>query len=526
MTAMSDAPKQEWHPRHNPWLITLTVMMAVFMEVLDTSIANIALPHIAGSLSATPEEATWVLTSYLVANAIVLPMTGWLGNYFGRKRVLVSCIVMFTVASVLCGLAWSLPTLVLARILQGVGGGAMVPIAQAIMLESFPPQKRGAAMAAFAQGVVVAPILGPVIGGWITDSYSWRWIFYINVPVGIFAVVMAKWVVEDPPYIKRNLQATIDYVGFGLLAVWLGTMQIVLDKGQEADWFGAEWVRWFTLVSVLAFFAFIWWEFQSDHPLVDLHVFKNRNFTVGLILMTSLAAILYGTTAQLPLFLQTLMGYPALQAGYAMSPRGVAAFFTTFLVGRLVGKIRMRTMLLFGFSMLAYSSWLLSRINLQIGMGSVIWPSVINGMAISFIFVPLTTATMSQLGQQQIGNASGLYNLMRNLGGSIGIAFVTTMLARGAQTHQALMVGHLAPDNPAFVQHLAAAKNVLGQQTDSVTATKQAYSGLYSLLDQQAHLWAFVDNFYIFGVLALAGIPLVFLLKRVNYAKKPVPTAH
>jgi len=523
---MSDAPKSEWRPRHNPWLITLTVMMAVFMEVLDTSIANIALPHIAGSLSATPEEATWVLTSYLVANAIVLPMTGWLGNYFGRKRVLLSCIMMFTVASVLCGLAWSLPTLVLARILQGVGGGAMVPIAQSIMLESFPPQKRGVAMAAFAQGVVVAPILGPVIGGWITDSYSWRWIFYINVPVGIFAVVMARWVVEDPPYIKRDVKASIDYIGFGLLAVWLATMQIVLDKGQEADWFGADWVRWFTLVSILSFLAFVWWEFQSDHPLVNLRVFKNRNFTVGLILMTSLAAILYGTTAQLPLFLQTLMGYPALQAGYAMSPRGVAAFFTTFLVGRLVGKIRMRTMLFFGFSMLAYSSWLLSRINLQVGMGSVIWPSVFNGIAISFIFVPLTTATMSQLGQQQIGNASGLYNLMRNLGGSIGIAFVTTMLARGAQVHQSLMVGHLAPDNPAFVQQLAAAKNVLGQQTDSVSATKQAYSGLYSLLDQQAHLWAFVDNFYIFGLLALGGIPLIFLFKRVSYAKKPSAAAH
>src|SRR5476649_1875438 len=393
---MADAPQQIWQPRHNPWLITVTVMMAVFMEVLDTSIANIALPHIAGSLSATPEEATWVLTSYLVANAIVLPMTGWLGNYFGRKRVLISCIVMFTFASALCGMAWSLPTLVIARILQGFGGGAMVPIAQAIMLESFPPNKRGAAMAVFAQGVVVAPILGPVICGWITDSYSWRWIFYINLPVGIGAALMAKWVVEDPPYIKRNKSADIDFIGLGLLAVWLGTMQIVLDKGQEADWFGADWVRWFTLTSVAAFLGFIAWEFSVEHPLVDLRVFKNRNFTVGLILMTSLGAILYGTTAQLPLFLQTLMGYPALQAGYAMSPRGIAAFITTFLVGRLVGKIRMRWMLCIGFVTLAYSSFLLASINLQVGMGNVIWPSIINGIAISFIFVPLTTATIDR----------------------------------------------------------------------------------------------------------------------------------
>ena len=524
---MAELPKQVWHPRHNPWIITLTVMMAVFMEVLDTSIANIALPHIAGSLSATPEEATWVLTSYLVSNAIVLPMTGWLGNYFGRKRVLLSCIVMFTFASALCGMAWDLPTLVMARILQGLGGGAMVPIAQAIMLESFPPQKRGAAMAVFAQGVVVAPILGPTIGGWITDNYSWRWIFYINLPVGIFAVLMAKWVVEDPPYIKRNVAATIDYIGFALLAVWLATMQIVLDKGQEADWFGAIWVRWFTLVSFLSFFCFIWWEFQTDHPLVDLHVFKNRNFTVGLILMTALAAILYGTTAQLPLFLQTLMGYPALQSGYAMSPRGVAAFFATFLVGRFVGKIPSRWLLCFGFCLLAYSSFLLAGINLQVAKSSVIWPSVLNGISISFIFVPLTTSTMSQLGQAQIGNASGLYNLMRNLGGSIGIAFVTTMLARGAQAHQALMVGHLTPTDPAFNTRFAAAKNILSRHADPVTASHQAYSAVYSLLDQQAHLWAFVDNFFTFGVVSLLGIPLIFLFKRQQAAKRPgAPAGH
>jgi DHA2 family multidrug resistance protein len=523
---MPDDAQQVWHPRHNPWLIAIGVMMATFMEVLDTSIANIALPHIAGSLSATPEEATWVLTSYLVSNAIILPMTGWLGNYFGRKRVLIACITMFTIASALCGMAWSLPSLIFARILQGAGGGAMVPIAQAIMLESFPPQKRGQAMALFAMGVVVAPILGPTVGGWITDNYSWRWIFYINLPVGMAAVFMAEWVVEDPPYIKRNAKADIDFVGFGLLAVWLATLQVVLDKGQEADWFSADWICWFTAISTAAFLGFVAWEFHVAHPLVDLRVFKNRNFTVGLILMTSLGAILYGTTAQLPLFLQTLMGYPALQAGYAMSPRGIAALVTTACVGRLVGKIRLRWMLVFGFSMLALSSFMLSDINLQVGMSSVIWPSIVNGVAISFIFVPLTTATMSQLGQAQIGNASGLYNLMRNLGGSIGIAFVTTMLARGAQVHQALMVGHLAPDNPAFAQQFAAAKSALGQHTDSATATMQAYNAVYSLLDQQAHLWAFVDNFYLFGVMALVCIPLIFLFKRIVYAKKPAAAAH
>ena len=516
--------QQEWKPRHSPWLIAMGVMLATFMEVLDTSIANIALPHIAGSLSATPEEATWVLTSYLVANAIVLPTTGWLANHFGRKRVFITCIMMFTLASALCGLAWSLPTLIFARVLQGIGGGAMVPIAQSIMLESFPRQKRGAAMAIFAQGVVVAPILGPTLGGWITDSYSWRWIFYINLPVGILAVLAAQWLVEDPPYIQRSKSASIDYVGFGLLAVWLATLQILLDKGQEADWFGAIWVRWFALVSILSFAGFVWWQFKTEHPLVDLRVFKYRNFTIGLILMTTLGAILYGTTAQIPLFLQTLMGYPALQSGYAMSPRGIAAFVTTFFVGRIVGKVRAKWMLCIGFVLLALSSFMLSDLNLQVAQINVIWPSIVNGIAISFIFVPLTTATMSQLHQQQLGNATGLYNLMRNLGGSIGIAFVTTMLARGAQVHQALMVGSLAPDNPAFRQQLAAVNHLMANHADPVTASRQAYTAVYSLLDQQAHLWAFVDNFFIFGALALVTMPLIFLFKRVIAPAKTVET--
>jgi DHA2 family multidrug resistance protein len=520
------AHHEDWHPRHNPWFITVAVMMAVFMEVLDTSIANIALPHIAGSLSATTDEATWVLTSYLVSNAIILPMTGWLGNYFGRKRVLLSCVMLFTFASVLCGLAWNLQTLILARIFQGIGGGAMVPIAQAVLLESFPVHKRGAAMAAFSMGVIVAPILGPTLGGWITDNYSWRWIFYINVPFGIAAVFLQEWLVEDPPYIKRNEKADIDFIGFGLLAVWLATLQITLDKGQEEDWFQSNWICWFVAISVFSLAGFIAREFTAEHPLVDLRVFKNRNFAVGVLLMISLAAILYGTTAELPLFLQTLMGYPALQSGYAMSPRGIAAFVTTFFMGRLVGRVRSRWLLCCGFTLLAVSSFMLSDITLQVSQMRVIWPSIVNGIAISFIFVPLTTTTMSQLRQQQIGNATGLFNLVRNLGGSVGIAFVTTMLARGAQAHQALMVGHLTPTDPVFRQRLAAAHALLVRHGDPVQATRQAYSLVYNTLDHQAHLWAFVDNFRLFGLLALAGIPLIFLFKRVQHGKPPVVAAH
>ena len=523
---MPDTQHQDWRPRHNPWLIALAVMLAPFMEVLDTSIANVALPHIAGSLSATNDQATWVLTSYLVSNAIILPMTGWLSNQFGRKRLLITCMLIFTGASVLCGAAINLPTLILARILQGIGGGAMVPIAQSILLESFPASKRGVAMAAFAQGVVVAPILGPTLGGWITDSYSWRWIFYINLPVGFLAIFMAQWLVEDPPYIRRNEKAAIDFVGFGLLAVWLATLQITLDKGQEEDWFQSNLICCLVVVSFISLVGFIFWEFRVRHPLVDLHVFKNRNFTVGLLLMTLIGAVLYGTTAELPLFMQTLMGYPALQSGYAQSPRGVAAFLATAVIGRIVGKIRARWLLCFGFTLLAASSFMLSDISLQVSSMSIIWPSVLNGIAISFIFVPLTTATMSQIKQQQIGNAAGLYNLMRNLGGSIGIAFVTTIIVRGTQSHQALMTGSLSALNPAFNEKIAALQAGFAKHTDPVTAAKQAQAIVYQTLDQQAHLWAFVDNFKLFGWLALGCIPLIFLFKRISGVKKPVVEVH
>lgn len=336
---------------------------------------------------------------------------------------------------------------------------------------------------------------------------------------------MAQWLVEDPPYIKRNKHATIDYIGFGLLCIWLAALQITLDKGQEADWFASAWIRWMMGISIAAMIAFIAWEFTAEHPLVDLRVFKNRNFAVGVFLMTILAALLYGTTAELPLFMQTLMGYPALQSGLTQSPRGVAAFIATFLVGRIVGKVRNRYLLCFGFSLLAYSSWRLSWISLQVSGASVIWPSVLNGIAISFIFVPLTTTTMGNLQQNQIGNASGLYNLMRNLGGSMGIAFVTTMLARGAQKHQALMVEHMTSTDRPFVQQLGMAQHAFARQGDPVAATTRAYDVLYQTLDSQAHLWSFVDNFRFFSFMALSCIPLVFLFKRVS---RPAarPSAH
>ena len=526
MMSVTTESAQEWHPRHSPWLIAVAVMGATFMEVLDTSVANVALPHIAGNLSATTTEATWVLTSYLVSNAIVLPMTGWLGNFFGRKRLLMTCVVLFTLASAMCGLAVNLPMLIVARVIQGIGGGAMVPIAQAVLLESFPPAKRGVAMATFAMGVVVAPILGPTLGGWITDNYSWRWIFYINLPIGVIAVLLQQWLVEDPPYIGRNRAATVDVLGFTLLAVWLGTLQIVLDKGQEADWFEADWICWFTVISVVAFVAFIIREFRAEHPVVDLRIFANRNYAVGVLLMTALGAVLYGTVAAQPIFLQTLMNYSALASGLALSPRGIGAFVTTLIIGQVVGKVRNRYLLIIGFTLLAASSFWLGMINLNIGMGNVAWPGVLNGVAISFIFVPLTTATMGHLRQTQIANATGLFNLMRNIGGSIGIAFVSTMIDRDAQVHQAMMVTHLTPYDPAYVHHLTAAQAAFAAHTDAGTATSQAHQLIYTQLLQQAKLWSFVDNFRMFGLLSLGCIPLVFLFKKVKSGKGKAVASH
>jgi len=501
-------------------------MAATFMEVLDTSVANVSLPHIGGNLSATTEESTWVLTSYLVSNAVILPITGWLGRFFGRKKLLLLCITLFTIASVLCGLAPSLGFLVFARILQGAGGGAMLPISQAVLLESFPPAKRGVAMAVFAMGVVVAPILGPTLGGWITDNYSWRWIFYINLPVGIFAAGMSHLVIEDPPYIKKARAADIDFAGFALIAAGLGALQILLDKGQQADWFESLWVRWTALFSVLALAGFVVRELRAEHPIVDLRILKNRNFAVGVVLMTLLGGVLYGTTAALPIFLQTLLGYPALQSGLAMSPRGIGAFLTTMVVGRLVGRVSNRWLMFAGFSLLTVSSFWLGHINMDIAKKSVIWPSVLNGIAVSFIFVPLTTATMGRLDQVQISNATGIFNLMRNLGGSVGIAGVTTLLERWSQVHQAALVSHLTLFDAAVRPELAAIQAGLSRTTGTYAASHQAWQVLYDRLLQQAKLAAFVDNFRLFGFLCLACIPMVFLFRAGRGARRPPEGVH
>ena len=503
----------------NPWLVALSVMLATFMVVLDSSVANVALPHIAGSLSASTDESTWVLTSYLVSNAIILPASGWIAARIGRKRLLMISIVLFTAASFLCGASLSMPMLVVARVLQGVGGGGMQPIAQAVLLETFPAEKRGAAMAAYGMGVVVAPIIGPTLGGWITDSYSWRWIFYINLPIGILALFLVNLFVTDPPYLRVGRARRIDYPGFLAMSVWLGALQLVLDKGQEADWFGAQWIVATTLISGAAMVAFVWRELSTKEPIVNLRVLKNRNFATGTFLASAYGVVLYGITAMLPLFLQTLMGYPALQSGLAVSPRGVGSLVSMFLVGRLVNYVDNRLLLAGGFGILAFSSYTFSHINLQIAMVNVAAPNIVNGFATGFIFVPLTTMAMGTLEKHEMGNATGVYNLMRNLGGSFGIAVFTTLLARGAQSHQQILVGHLTPENPILRSNLDALGRYVAGLVGPAAAARDAYALLYSEVVRQATMLAYADNFRLLTVLAISCVPLVLLFRRVRRAR-------
>ena len=476
----------------NPWLVAVSVMLATFMVVLDSSVANVALPHIAGSLAASTDESTWVLTSYLVSNAIILPATGWLAARFGRKRLLMVSIVTFTGASFLCGASVSMPMLIVARVLQGIGGGGMQPIAQAVLLETFPVEKRGAAMAVYGMGVVVAPIIGPTLGGWITDSYSWSWIFYINLPVGMVALLMVNMFVSDPSYIRERRASRIDYPGFLAMAVWLGALQLVLDKGQEADWFGATWIAVTTAVSAVAMIVFIWRELAAKEPIVDLRVLKDRNFATGTFLTSAYGVVLYGITAMLPLFLQTLMNYPALQSGLAVSPRGVGSLISMFVVGRLVGWIDSRLLLAVGFATLALSGVMFSHINLEIAMSNVMAPSVINGFASGFIFVPLTTMAMRTLKKTEMGNATGIYNLMRNIGGS----------------------AHLSSGNPILQHDLDLLRHSVTAGSGPVASTLQAWGLIYSQLIRQATLLAYADNFRLMAALALACVPLVLLFRR------------
>jgi len=511
----------------NPWIVAIAVMLGTFLEVLDTTVVNVSLPHIAGSLSATVDQATWVLTSYLVANAIILPMTGWLANYFGRKRLLLASVAGFTISSFLCGIAPNLPILILFRVIQGATGGGLQPLSQAILMETFPPQDRGKAMAFWALGIVVAPMLGPVLGGWITDSYSWRWVFYINLPIGVAATVMTMLFVFDPPYIKRREGAGIDYWGIGLLAVGIGALQVMLDKGQEEDWFSSDFIRTLTFFAVAGLVLFVVRELMTKHPVVDLRVFRVRTYATGVFIMTILGFVLYGSTVLIPIWLQELMGYSSLDAGLAMLPRGLGSFLFMPVVGILMGKVEPRRLLGVGIVVAATSLFMLGHLNLNAGYWDIFLPQLIQGLSMGMLFVPLTTITNDPIPKAEMGNAASIFNLMRNLGASFGIAGVTTMVARHGQMHSNILAGHITMFDTATRQMLAASQaGFMARGADSATAMRMAYMAVFGLVQRNAAMMAFIDVFRLLGILFLCCLPLIFFMKRPTHSGGGPGMAH
>jgi DHA2 family multidrug resistance protein len=506
-------------PAVNPWIIALTVTLATFMEVLDTSVANVALPHIAGSLSAGQDESTWILTSYLVSNAIVLPMSGWFSQMIGRKRFYMSCVAIFTISSFLCGLAPSLGMLIFFRILQGAGGGGLQPSEQAILADTFAPAKRGMAFAVYGMAVVLAPAIGPTLGGWITDNFDWRWIFFINIPVGIISLLLTNRLISDPPYMKEAKRTgfKIDYIGLGLLALGLGTLQVVLDKGQRDDWFGSHFIVVMTTISGAALFGVVIWEWYHKDPIINLHLFKDRSFAIGNLLMFMVGFALMSSTVLLPLFMQTIMGYTAEKAGLALMPGGFAILIAMPVVGFLLGRYDARRLLLFGMCMLSFALFHMTRFDTNIDFRTVATARVFQAIGLAFLFVPINTAAYAFIPKNKTNAASGLINLARNIGGSIGISLVTTMLARRTQFHQARLAGNIHKGSPNLQAMITATTQMLiSRGSSAYQASHQAYAMVANMLDRQATMLAYIDNFWLLAVSVLIMIPFVFLMKKVK----------
>jgi len=497
----------------NKWLITLTVMLPTLIEIIDTSVVNVSLDHIRGSLSAGIEESTWTITSYLVSNAIVIPMTGWISRRIGRKRYLLLSISIFTLSSFLCGSAWSLESLVFFRIIQGIGGGALQPLSQSILLETFPPHQHGTAMAAFGIGIMFGPIVGPLLGGWITDNWSWRWIFYINIPIGIISILMTIFFIKDPPYMK-GMKLKIDYAGIILLAIGLGALQIVLDKGQSENWFDSRFITTLTIISCISLLLFIIVELFTETPVVNLKVFKNLSFSTGNVVMFFAFFNLFGSIVLLPIYLQTLMGYTATKAGIVLGPGGLATLIALPIAGRLVHRISPRIVLGAGILICSYATYLMSNFNLQADFWSIIWPRIVLGIGMPFIFISLTLLTMAGIKKEDMGNATGIYNLLRNLGGSFGVAFVTTMLQRRAQFHQFRLMENLTIFDYNF-QYAEEQFSFLFDLKGFGPLSEKAGLGLiYRELLRQASMLGFNDAFHLLSILMLCVFVLIFLLKR------------
>jgi DHA2 family multidrug resistance protein len=517
MDADDAAPARQAGHVH-PWLEAIAVLIGTFMVVLDTTVVNVSLPQIAGSLSASVEESTWALTSYLAANAIILPMTGWLATYFGRKRLMMISIIGFTGASFMCGLAPTLSFLIVCRIIQGATGGVMQPLSQAIMLEAFPPRERGKAMGFWGIGIVVAPVLGPVLGGWLTDNYSWRWVFYINVPIGVVAVIMNSLYIFDPAYLKRQV-SRVDWWGLCYLALGIGALQIALDKGEQEDWFASHLIVVLLVLGAAGLVALVIRELRVRDPIVDLRVFRERTYATGAFLITVVGFVLFASMVLVPIMLQTLLGYPPLQAGIAMAPRGLGSLIAMPTVGILMARIDPRKLLALGFLLGAWTMFWLAGFDLTVGYWDIFWPQFIQGIALGLMFVPLTTITMDRISREHMGNATSLFNLVRNLGGSIGIAVVETRLANARQFHTNVLAGHIDAyglQNQLWLANLKAA--FIARGADAATATQRAYGAAWGLVQQQAAILSFIDAFRLLGVVFLLMTPLILLMKRPTHA--------
>ncbi len=525
-------PALEWRPQHNPWAIALTVTLATFMEVLDTSIANVALPHIAGSLSASQDESAWVLTSYLVSNAIVLPISAWLATRFGRKRFYMTCVALFGVSSFLCGLAPTLGTLIFFRILQGCGGGGLAPSEQAILADTFPAAKRGMAFAVYGMAVVVAPAIGPTLGGWITDNSSWRWIFYINVPVAILSLYLSHRLVEDPPYLarerKRSLGVKVDYIGVALIAVGIGCLQLVLDKGQEDDWFSSPRITVCLAVAISSIVTWIWWEWRHKDPIVDLRLFKRRNFAMAMFFTFVLGTVLYGTTFVIPQFLQTMLGYPAVKAGEALAGGGLAMMIMMPVAGALVSRVDPRAMMAFGFvSTSAALYFMVTHISLGMDFVTASMLRTLQSLGLAFIFLPSNTLAYIGVPREKNNQVSSMNAFVRNIGGSIGIAMIGTFLIRRAQVHQTYLVSHTNAGNAPFAQMVAGMTVTLQRAGMSAAdASQQAYARVGRMVQAQATTLAYVDVVSVLAVMVLCLAPLVTLMRRAKRGETVESSLH
>jgi DHA2 family multidrug resistance protein len=507
-----------WKPKFNPWLIAAVVALAAFMEVLDTSIANVALPYIAGGLAASNDQSTWVLTSYLVSNAIVLPISGWLATKIGRKRFFMTCLIIFTVSSLLCGIAPSLELLLFFRILQGAGGGGLQPMAQAILADTFPPEKRGLAFAVYGITAVIAPTIGPTLGGWITFNYTWRWIFFINLPVGLMTLALVRRFVEDPPYLTqlKNKIGKLDYVGIGLLTVGIGALQILLDKGQEDDWFGSRFITTLVITAVVFLVALVIWEWYQKSPIIDVHMFTNVNFAGASLMLFMLGVMLFSSLVLMPQFLQTLLGYTSQTAGLALSAGGVVLLFEMPLMGQLTGKIQARFLIAAGWFTLFFAMlYSTTRIDLQMDFSTAVVVRIVQVIGLGFLFVPVTLVAYIGIAPEKNNAVAGIANFMRNIGSSVGTSMVTTIIARRSQYHQEILANFVREGSATYQNSLNGLSSklfVFGQSQHDAQAG--ALARLYLLVQQHAASLAYIDNFKILSVISGVMFFLCFFLRK------------